>query len=95
MININSRDPYLVENVNAIQELKKSGILTEEQIQEMYNHQLECDKKLLDMRDKCNKYVHTIAMEGPIDMCFDDANDSNTCAFRFCPYRNKEDKHDT
>ena len=84
----------VVENVKAIQELRKSGILTDEQIQEMYNHQLECDKKLLDMRKTCDKYVHTIAPEGPIDMCFDDANDWNTCAFRFCPYLIKEDQHD-
>ena len=91
MININLGDPYLVENVKAIQELKKSGILTDEQVQEMYNHQVECDKKLLDMREKCQKYAHTIAQEGPIDICRDDINDTHTCAFRFCPYLKKED----
>ena len=85
MININLCDPFLVENVEAIQELRKSGILTDEQVQEMYNHQVECDKKLLDMREKCQKYTHTIAQEGPIDICWDDINDTYTCAFRSCP----------
>lgn len=91
MIDINFSDPYLLKNVKAIQELRRSGILTEEQIQEMYNHQVECDKRLLDMRKTCNKYTHTIAMEGPIDICWDDTNDWHTCKFRFCPYLKKEE----
>ena len=94
MININLRDPYLVENVKAIQELKKSGIFTDEHLQEMYKNQVEHDTRLLDMREKCDKYVHTIAQEGPIDMCWDDFNDTNSCAFRFCPYLNKSDVTD-
>ena len=53
MININFGDPYLVENVKAIQELRKSGILTDEQVQEMYNEQVEHDKKLIGIREMC------------------------------------------
>ena len=45
MIDININDPHLIENVKAIQELKKSGIFTDEQIQELYNDQIERDRK--------------------------------------------------
>ena len=45
MIDININDPQLIENVKAIMELKKSGIFTDEQIQELYNEQVERDCK--------------------------------------------------
>lgn len=45
MITVDLHDPKLKENLEAINELRKSGLFTDEQLQEMYNKQVEADKK--------------------------------------------------
>lgn len=45
MIKINLSDPNVVENFKAIEELRRTGIFTDEELQEMYNKQAESDKK--------------------------------------------------
>jgi hypothetical protein len=45
MITVDLRDPMLNENIKAINELRKSAFFTEEELQEMYNKQVEADKK--------------------------------------------------
>lgn len=44
MIDINLRDPNLIGNFKALQELRKTGIFTDGQLQKMYNEQVERDK---------------------------------------------------
>lgn len=44
MIKISFDDPNLVENFKAIQFLRKTGLYTDEQLQELYDKQLEKDK---------------------------------------------------
>lgn len=45
MVTINLGDPNVVENFKAIQELQKSGMFNDEEIQEMYDKQVEVDKE--------------------------------------------------
>lgn len=45
MITIDLRDPNLKENLAAINELRDSGMFTDEQLQEMYNKQVEADNE--------------------------------------------------
>jgi len=45
MIKISFDDPNLVENFKSIQELKKSGMFTDEQLQKMYDEQVERDRR--------------------------------------------------
>ena len=44
MVNIDLRDPHLLENFVAIQGLQKLGV-SDEEIQVMYDRQLEADAK--------------------------------------------------
>lgn len=48
MITVKLHDPKLKENLEAIKELRDSGLFTDEQIQEMYDKQIEADKKEKD-----------------------------------------------
>lgn len=43
MIDITFDDSNLIKNVKAIQELKKSGLFTDEEIQILYNEQMRRD----------------------------------------------------
>lgn len=45
MVTINLDDPNAVENFKALNELRKTGIFTDEQLQQMYDKQVEADKK--------------------------------------------------
>lgn len=45
MIEINLGDINVVENFKAIEELRRTGMFTDEELQEMYNKQVEEDKK--------------------------------------------------
>lgn len=52
MISINLNDPNVVENFKALKELKATGIFTDEELQEMYNKQVEKDKNEVFQDDK-------------------------------------------
>ena len=43
MITINLGDPNVVENFKALNELRKTGMFTDEQLQRMYDKQVEAD----------------------------------------------------
>ena len=45
MIEINLGDINVVENLKAIEELRRTGTFTDEELQEMYDKQVEADKK--------------------------------------------------
>ena len=45
MITIDLRYPNLIENFKAIQELRNTGFYTDEEIQELYDKQVETDCK--------------------------------------------------
>ena len=45
MISINLGDPNVVENFKALNELRKTEMFTDEQLQQMYDKQVEADKK--------------------------------------------------
>lgn len=45
MIEINLGDINVVENFKAIEELRRTGMFTNEELQEMYDKQVEADKK--------------------------------------------------
>ena len=47
MITINLRDPNLEANLEAVNILRQSGLFTDEQIQEMYDRQVEMDRKYI------------------------------------------------
>lgn len=40
MINIDLRDPHIVENTKAIMELKSIGIFSDDELQDMYDRQV-------------------------------------------------------
>jgi hypothetical protein len=42
---MNLDDPNLVENFKALNELRKTGMFTEEQLQQMYDKQVEADRE--------------------------------------------------
>lgn len=44
MITVDLNDKHLKENMRAIMELREFGIYTDEQLQEMYDKQLEKDR---------------------------------------------------
>lgn len=48
MVTINLGDPNVVENFKALNELRKTGMFTDEQLQQMYDKQVEADRE----RDK-------------------------------------------
>ena len=45
MITIDLRDKNLIKNVKTIQEIRKSGLFTDSEIQEKYNEQVKKDKE--------------------------------------------------
>jgi hypothetical protein len=45
MVTINLGDPNVVENFKALNELRKTGMFTEEQLQQMYDKQVEADRE--------------------------------------------------
>ena len=45
MVEMNLRDNNIIENLKAIEELRRTGMFTEEELQEMYDKQVEADKK--------------------------------------------------
>lgn len=45
MVIINLEDPNVAENFKAIEELRLTGMFTEEELQEMYDKQVEADKE--------------------------------------------------
>lgn len=45
MVEMNLRDNNISENLKAIVELRRTGMFTEEELQEMYDKQVEADKK--------------------------------------------------
>ena len=48
MVTLNLGDPCVVEHFQMVQTLKNSGWFTDEEIQEMYDRQLEKDAKEAD-----------------------------------------------
>lgn len=48
MVTINLGDSNVVENFKALNELRKTGMFTDEQLQQMYDKQVEADRE----RDK-------------------------------------------
>jgi hypothetical protein len=42
---MNLDDPNVVENFKALNELRKTGMFTEEQLQQMYDKQVEADRE--------------------------------------------------
>ena len=44
MVTINLGDPNVVENFKALNELRKTGVFTDEQLQQMYDKQVEADR---------------------------------------------------
>ena len=45
MVTINLEDPNVVENFKALNELRKTGVFTDEQLQQMYDKQVEADRE--------------------------------------------------
>lgn len=45
MVTINLGDPNVVENFKALNELRKTGMFTDEQLQQMYDKQVEVDRE--------------------------------------------------
>lgn len=45
MVTINLGDPNVVENFKALNELRKTGVFTDEQLQQMYDKQVEADRE--------------------------------------------------
>ena len=45
MISINLDEPNVVENFKAMNELRHTGLFSDEELQEMYDKQVEADKK--------------------------------------------------
>lgn len=48
MLRVNLNDPMLVENLKAFRELKATGFYADEQLQKMYDEQVDLDKKRSD-----------------------------------------------
>lgn len=54
MVEMNLRDNNILENLKAINELRRTGMFTDEELQEMYDKQVEADKrKVIQM----NEYI--------------------------------------
>lgn len=45
MITINLEDPNAVENFKALNELRHTGLFSDEELQKMYNEQVETDRE--------------------------------------------------
>ena len=45
MITVDLNDKHLKENLEAINEIRKSGLYTDAELQEMYDKQVEADKR--------------------------------------------------
>lgn len=45
MISINLVDPNVVENFKALNELRHTGLFSDEELQEMYDKQVEADRE--------------------------------------------------
>jgi hypothetical protein len=45
MVICNLRDENILENVKAVEELKKTGLFTDDELQELYDKQVESDKR--------------------------------------------------
>lgn len=45
MVIMNLDDPNMVENFKVLNELRKTGMFTEEQLQQMYDKQVEADRE--------------------------------------------------
>ena len=45
MINIDLRDPRLLENFRALQEIRKSGLHSDIDLQNLYDAQVDADRK--------------------------------------------------
>lgn len=45
MVTINLGDPNVVENFKALNELRKTRMFTDEQLQQMYDKQVEADRE--------------------------------------------------
>lgn len=45
MVTINLGDPNVVENFKALNELRKTGMFTDEQLQQMYDKQVEAERE--------------------------------------------------
>ncbi len=45
MVTINLGDPNVVENFKALNELRHTGLFSDEELQEMYDKQLDADRK--------------------------------------------------
>lgn len=45
MISINLGDPNVVENFKALNELRHTGLFSDEKLQEMYDKQVEADRE--------------------------------------------------
>jgi hypothetical protein len=45
MIQVDLNDTMLIENLEAIQTLRATGLYTDEQLQEMYDEQVKADKE--------------------------------------------------
>lgn len=52
MITFSLEDENLVENFKAVNELRKTGMFTDEQLQEMYDKQVEADKELREYKEE-------------------------------------------
>ena len=48
MVTINLGDPNVAENFKALNELRKTGMFTDEQLQQMYDKQVEADMECDD-----------------------------------------------
>lgn len=56
MIEINLGDINVVENFKAIEKLRRTGMFTDEELQEMYDKQIEADKTVKAFCEKCKGY---------------------------------------
>lgn len=56
MVTINLGDPNVVENFKALNELRKTGMFTDDQLQKMYDKQVEADRERdeKEMQSKTN-----------------------------------------
>lgn len=45
MVTLNLRDPRLAEHVAVVQDIRRTGLFTDEEIQKMYDRQIEKDAK--------------------------------------------------
>lgn len=55
MINMDLQDPKIAENFKAIEELRKSGLYSDEEIQQLYNRQVETDRQKVMINKKEGK----------------------------------------